>query len=70
MTDNDLLDKPYQIFNMDEFGMPLDPKQVKCVFECGVKNVLAPSSGDKTQITVVACISASGNCMSPMVIQG
>ena len=42
---------------------------MKCVFECGVKNVLAPSSGDKTQITVVTCISASGNCMPPMVNQ-
>ena len=68
MADNDLLDKPCQIFNMDESGMPLDPKQVKGVFQRGVKNVLAPSSGDKTQITVVACISAAGSCMPPMVI--
>ena len=55
MADNDLLDKSCKIFNMDEPGMPLDPKQVKRVFECGVENMLAPSSGDKTEITVVAC---------------
>ena len=40
---------------MDEPGMPLDPKQVKRDFECGAENMLAPSSGDKTEITVVAC---------------
>ena len=54
-ANNDLLDKSCKIFNTDEPGMPLDPKQVKRVFECGVENMLVPSSGDKTQITVVAC---------------
>ena len=38
MADNDLLDKPCHIFNMDKSGMPLDPKQVKGVFQHGFKN--------------------------------
>ena len=37
-----------QIFNVDESGMPLDPKRVKCVSHCGAQNPTAPPSGDKT----------------------
>ena len=68
MADNKLIDQPCLVFNMDESGMPLDPKQLKSVCKRGEKRLLGPSSGDKTQITVVACISASGSCMPPMVI--
>ena len=67
LTENDLLDRPCQVFNMDESGMPLDPSHVKVVAERGVRNPVAPSSGDKAQITIVACVSASGSCMPPMV---
>ena len=68
MVENDLLDKPGQIFNVDESGMPLNPKPVKCVFKRGIKDPLAPSCGDKSQITIVGCISASGGCTPLMVI--
>ena len=68
LMENDLLDHPCQIFNMDESGMPLDPPHVKCVSKRGERNPVAPSSGDKTQITVVACVNASGGCMPHMVI--
>ena len=53
---------------MDETGVPLDPKSVKCVYQRGIRNPLAPSSGDKSQIPVVARVNASGSCMPPMVI--
>lgn len=68
IIDNNLAGKPLQIFNMDESGLSLDPKPLKCVFRRGVENPVAPSSGDKTQFTVVACISAGGSSMPPMVI--
>ena len=48
MVENDLLDKPGQIFNVDESGMPLNPKPVKCMFNRGIKDPLVPSSGDKS----------------------
>ena len=64
----DLLGKPAQIFNVDESGMPLDPKPVKGVFGVGERNPLGLASGDKTQPTVVACISASGSCIPPMIV--
>ena len=53
---------------MDETGMPLDPKSMKCVAPRGAKTVLVSSSGDKTKVTVVACVSASGQRMPPLVI--
>ena len=58
IADNDLLDKQCQTFNMDESGMPLDLKQGKGVFQRGVKNVLAPSSGN----LVVAISSFFSSC--------
>ena len=60
-------DKPAQIFNMDETGVPLSPDLPKGVFKKGSKAV-AVTSGDKSQLTVVACVSAGGFCIPPMVI--
>ena len=65
MLENNLLGCPCQIFNMVESGLPLDPPQVKCVTKRGEHNAVAL---DKSQITVVACVSASGSCMPLMVI--
>ena len=68
LADNHLEDKPCQIFNMDETGMPLDPKSVRGIFAKGEKNPVGFSSGNKSQITVVACVSAAGYCIPPMVV--
>lgn len=68
LVDNDILNKPSRIFNMDETGMPLDPKQLKRVALKGTKKVQGPASGNKSQITVVASANASGHVLPPMVI--
>ncbi len=65
---NELMDKPCLIYNMDETGMPLDPKPLKVVTRKGHKNPSQISSGIKSQVTVVGCVSAGGQCMPPMVI--
>jgi len=65
---NEILEKPCQIFNIDETGMPLDPKPLKIVTWKGHKNPSQVSSGVKSQITVVGCVSAGGHCLPPMVI--
>ena len=65
---NDLRDKPCQIFNMDETGLPLDPKPLKIVSWKGHKNPSQVSSGLKSQITVVGCVSAGRQFLPPMVI--
>ena len=48
--------------------MPLDHKQLKRVALKGMKKVRVPASGDKTQITVIACANAAGHALPPMVI--
>ena len=68
LVENGLKDCPCQIFNMDESGMPLNPKSFKTIHVRGDRNPLAASSGNKSQITVHACVSASGNYLPPMVI--
>jgi len=68
MTENDLLDKPCQIYNVDETGLPLDPKAPQLIFQQGERNPAAVGSGNKAQITVVGCVSAGGSCLPPMVI--
>ena len=70
LVENGLKDCPCQIFNMDESGMPLNPKSFKTIHVRGDRNPLAASSGNKSQITVHACVSASGNYLPPMVIWG
>ena len=48
--------------------MPLDAKPLKRVALRGARKVQGPSTGDKTQITVVACANAAGRVLPPMVI--
>lgn len=64
LTDNKLHDKPSQIFNLDETGMPLDPSQPRVVAQRGMKNPSAVGSGDKSHITAVA----AGYALPPFVI--
>ena len=65
---NGLKDKPSQIYNCDESGMPLQHKIPKVVSTKGTKKVRQVSSGNKTQITVLGCASATGQVIPPMVV--
>lgn len=56
------------MYNMDESGMPLDHKQLKRIAPKGSKKVHGQASGDKMQVTIVACASAAGTVFPPMVI--
>ena len=68
LTEHDLINKPSRIYNMDETGMPLDHKQPKRIAPKGMRKVHGLVSGDKSQITVVACANAAGHALPPMVI--
>ena len=68
LVKNDLMDKPTQIFNCDESGFPLDHKPGKVIGLKGQKSLNLTTSGDKAQVTVLACANASGYVMPPMVI--
>jgi hypothetical protein len=68
LVENGLLDKPMQIFNADETEMPLGNKAGKIVPRKGEKHTYVATSGDKNQITVLACTNAVGFAMPPLVI--
>ena len=75
-TENNLLGSPCQTFNMNNSGMLLN-LHVNGVAKQREHNPVAPSSGDKTQITVVGCISATGSLCpdsnpwtTPMIYRG
>ena len=67
LDDYDLRDQPSLIFNMDESGFPLDPKPLKTIHQRGEKNPVSITSGSKSQVTVVACVSASGQTIPPLI---
>ena len=48
--------------------MSLDHKPVKAIAKKGAGNVTVHTSGDKTNITVIACESAAGQVIPPMVL--
>ena len=68
LTDHDLMNAPAQVYNVDESGMPLDPKAPNVVAKTGTKKVRYRATGRKGQITIVACASAAGQILPPTII--
>ena len=68
LTQCNLTEHPGQIFNLDESGFPLSPKAPKVVAKRGTKHPISINGQEKSQITVLACVSASGNAIPPLVI--
>lgn len=68
MEDNELMDKPGQIYNVDESGMPLDHRPPHVLTTKGEKKVRYRTSGNKSQITVIGCVNAAGQAIPPFVI--
>ena len=68
LTKHGLLNNPSQIYNIDETGVPLDHRPPKIVAARGQKKVRSRSSGNNSQITVIACVSAVGHVILPFVI--
>ena len=68
LTKHGLKDKPAQIYNCDESGIPLEYKLPRIVAAKGTKKVRQCTSGTKTQITILACANAAGQTIPPMVV--
>ena len=68
LVDNDLIDSPSRIFNCDETGLPLDHSPKSVVTLKGQKHARVLTSGQKKQITVLACGNAAGYVIPPLVI--
>ena len=62
----DFEDHPEAIYNMDETGVPLEPRPPKVVAKRGQKKVRCHMSGQKAQITVIGCGSATGQILPPI----
>ena len=67
LEQNELASRPGQIF-CDETGMPLTHKPPKVVAQVHQKHPYTITSGDKSQITVMASASASRYAIPPMVV--
>ena len=59
-----VMDKPAQIYNCDQSGMPLEHKMPKTVAAKGTKKVWQRASGNKTQITILGAASAAGQAIA------
>ena len=68
LVENDLMESPNRIYNVDETGMPLNHSAPKIVTGRGHKKVRYRTSGNKSQITVIGCVSATGHAIPPFVI--
>ena len=64
----DFYSYPETIYNMDEKGMPLEPRPPKIVARKGQKKIRYQTSGQKQQITVIGCGNATGQAIPPFVI--
>ena len=50
LRENNLMDSPSCVYNVDKMGIPLDPKAPKVVAPVGMKKVRYQSPGRKGQI--------------------
>jgi hypothetical protein len=68
LEEAELLERPCQLFNLDESGFPLSIKPTKVISEKGYKHPSSITSQERTQITVLGCCSAGGYAIPPLVI--
>ena len=64
----DFINHPERVCNMDESGVPLDPKPPKVVAAKGQKKIRYRCSSQKGQITVLGCCSATGQMQPPFIV--
>ncbi|KAL8584634.1 hypothetical protein ACOMHN_002363 [Nucella lapillus] len=66
--DPTLLSCPERIFNADESGFSICPKTKRVITMMGTKHVYSVTSGTRQQVTVLACSSAVGQYIPPLLI--
>lgn len=68
LKDPTILQDPSRLYNADESGFSLCPKSGKVVARKGTSTVYNFTSSDKTQITVLACMGATGHFLRPLIV--
>lgn len=66
--DSSLLLSPERLYNADETGFSLCPKSKKIIATKGTKHIYSVGSNTKQNITVMACCSATGHYLPPLII--
>jgi len=64
----DLKNRPFQLYNCDKSGIPLEHKLPKIISLKATKKIRQVTSGNKTQISILVCASATGQAIPPMVV--
>ena len=66
---NNLMHRPDMVFNVDETGLPLDPRRMKVICEKNIAHLFRVIGGSgRDSITVKGCASADGRMLPPYVI--
>ena len=68
LRQNGILDQPTQLFNCDESGFSMDHKPGKLIGLKKERFLNMTTSGEKAQLTVLACVCAAGYAIPPMII--
>ena len=68
LEEYDLFDSPSRIFNCDETGLCYQHKPPAVVAVRGQQHTRAVTTGNKRQVTVLACANAAGYYLPPLVI--
>jgi hypothetical protein len=68
LTTLNLHNSPGSIFNLDESAFFVDPKGGKVVAEVGAKSQRVVSGCGRTCFTAMACVSANGRALPPLIV--
>ena len=68
LEEHGIFNNPSCISNMDESGMLLEHKPPRVVARKRTKKIHSRTSGNKSQVTIIACANAAGTTLPPMVI--
>ncbi|XP_030749425.1 uncharacterized protein LOC115877412 [Sitophilus oryzae] len=71
LRENNLLNVPQKIFNLDETGLQLNNNPGKVVTNKGAKMVNCITSAEKGEtISVITCVNAEGSFLPPCIFKG
>ena len=66
--DKSILKDPSRLYNADESGFSLCPKTGNVLGLKGAKSLYSLTASDKSQIIVLACMSASAHYLPPLIV--